>query len=552
MSRIYTTKTPSLKATIADIRNLDVKKLTINGENISTAIKEAKTTILDERGTLANDAIDIWNSYITKDENGNVIINRDAKPKEHWYNELSTTISQNIASVVNNQCFDISKNHLMFWQTGGLKSANDLFAFNEKIHTFSSDLSSLSIGRRMFYGSIALRDLETDLSLLHDGYQMFSICKSLTSFDENKVKSLDSLSHATSMFANSSVNYFHCGMPSLVNANEMFSMCENLHDFYSELSSLSNGQYMFYKCSKISNFNINMPSLIFGDKMFSQCTSLKSCYTDLGSLSSASYMFFGCSNIEYLNIKNLNSLVVGDNMFGGCNSIDGFNYDMPLLEEAEYMFEGCAGLTSFKGDMPKLQNNTTRMFYGCTALESFSGDLSNLKSGGEMFYKCYSLKNFNSNLESLGSGNNLFYETILDSHSVMNILHFIPDRTGESSASITIGIGISNSDEQKQAFAEECFCDSWQGLNDEFSAKEWTVTWQFNGPSTFGLRGINTSVYVKLEETTDEKRYEYTSPEGDKFYNISWYHESNGNNEGYTLYDSLNSAIESLGIIPKE
>jgi hypothetical protein len=34
MSRIYTTKTSSLKATIADVRNLDAKKLMLNGKNI--------------------------------------------------------------------------------------------------------------------------------------------------------------------------------------------------------------------------------------------------------------------------------------------------------------------------------------------------------------------------------------------------------------------------------------------------------------------------------------------------------------------------------------
>ena len=474
MSRIYTTKTPSLKATIADIRNLDVKKLTINGENISTAIEEAKTVILDERGTLANDTIDIWNSSISKDENGNVIINRDAKPKEHTMligNPspeflIAKPFLQQATTIINNQVLDKDNNHLMFWQTSGLTDSyylHDALDWTFPITTFESDLSSLRSSNGMFFNVPTLKSFKSNLSSLINGSGMFQSCNNLNTFE---CDNLNSLKIGVDMFSmdtqsNGSIGSFSYDLPSLVEGKRMFRHVVFLKSFKSDLSSLENGEGMFYCCNSLKDFDIK--------------------HNDLSSLTNGAGMF-------------------------------------------EYCYE----------------------------ITAFDANLSSLTNGKLMFDRCTSLTYFGSDISSLTDGNNMFSECKLDSQSVMNILHFIPDRTGEPSSTITIGIGISNSDEQKQAFAEECFCDSWQGLNDEFSAKEWTVTWQFNGPSTFGLRGINTSVYVKLEETTDEKRYDYTSPEGDKFYNISWYHESNGNNEGYTLYDSLNSAIESLGIIPKE
>lgn len=64
----------NLSATYADIRKLDVKKINLKGKNILEYIDESKTIILDERGTNANDELDIWMSNISTDEDGNVIV----------------------------------------------------------------------------------------------------------------------------------------------------------------------------------------------------------------------------------------------------------------------------------------------------------------------------------------------------------------------------------------------------------------------------------------------------------------------------------------------
>ena len=117
----------NLSATYADIRRLDVKKLNLKGKNILEYINENETVILDERGTKANDELDVWNSYVTKDENGNVIINKNAKPKEHTYEEMTDgqkeLLLNSAAQVIDNEVLDTDGNHLMYWQTDGLTNA---------------------------------------------------------------------------------------------------------------------------------------------------------------------------------------------------------------------------------------------------------------------------------------------------------------------------------------------------------------------------------------------------------------------------------------------
>jgi hypothetical protein len=160
----------------------------------------------------------------------------------------------------------------------------------------------------------------------------------------------------------------------------------------------------------------------------------------------------------------------------------------------------------------------------------------------------------------------MFSNCKLDAPSVANIIHFIPQRdakptTTTEAGNIYISVGITNTDAAKQAFAEECNCEDWAELNKEFDDKNWAVVWQFNGEaSTFDLRSPrpSTAVFARLEEVimpTEEEietpRYEYTSQDGSKFYNIHWYHDSNTNNEGYDYFESLEEAISAYGVLPK-
>lgn len=87
----YTTKTASLRATQADVRTLDTKKLFIDGVNINDLIKNGQVTILDDRGTLANDELDIWRSNVSTDEEGNVIVREYPQKFEISIEDMSET-----------------------------------------------------------------------------------------------------------------------------------------------------------------------------------------------------------------------------------------------------------------------------------------------------------------------------------------------------------------------------------------------------------------------------------------------------------------------------
>ena len=311
----------------------------------------------------------------------------------------------------------------------------------------------------------------------------------------------------------------------------MFARCFNLTSFTSDLSSLTNGQGMFEYCTALTTFSSDLPSLTDGAWMFSSCDDLTSFTSDLSSLTN------------------------GTNMFNYCSELKSFSSNLSSLTDGTLMFINCSKLTTFTSDLPSLTNGGA-MFGNCFNLASFSSDLSNLTNGNTMFRSCSNLTSFSSGLSSLTDGTNMFSSCKLDAQSVANIIHFIPQRDAKPTSTtddgnILIGIGIINTDAAKQAFAEECYCNNWDELNQEFDDKNWAVQWQFNGEAaTYDLRSPrpSTVVYAKLEEVfvpTDEEiaeakvkrerieipHYQYTSQDGTKFYNIYWYHDSNSSNE---------------------
>lgn len=351
----------------------------------------------------------------------------------------------------------------------------------------------------------------------------------------------------------SNVVTFDSDMPSLTCANDMFTYTPSLTSFNGDLSSLVEAKNMFF-ISELTSFTSDLSSLQNGDSMFAECYNLSD---------------FTC--------KNLDSLIYGNGMFSD-TSITSFEMNLSSLAEGENMFRGCPNLTTFIGDLSSLKYGD-EMFFFCENLSTFIGDLSSLVYGDEMFSGCSLLTSFTSPIPSLISAKYMFEECKLDAPSVTIIADFIADRglvppsyyLPPQSENLVIGVGIPNTEAAKQAFAEECFCDSWDELTSEFTNKSWNIQWQFNGDaSTFDLRGEkpSTAVYARLEEVfmpTEEEiaaakdkgeriktpHYQYTSQDGDNYYNIHWYHDSNTNNEGYDYFESLEMATLAYSVIPK-
>ena len=255
----YTTKTASLRATKADIRTLDVKKIFLDNKNILEYIEESTPTIThskDTRETVYEN--DLWGQWVETKDDGTVIIHDDylSNPNNFrsWlsnvkavqdnkaYSEITTDADGKFTSVVENSV-------VANIQTEMIKDGTYMFSWNS-LKSFSDDLSNLINGNSMFYYT-SLESFSGDLSSLVNGQSMFSYT-SLESFSGD----LSSLINGDSMFSfTSSLTSFDgdsSGSPvnlsSLVNGIKMFYRT-SLASFSGDLSSLVNGQSMFYKTS---------------------------------------------------------------------------------------------------------------------------------------------------------------------------------------------------------------------------------------------------------------------------------------------------------------
>jgi len=261
--------------------------------------------------------------------------------------------------------------------------------------------------------------------------------------------------------------------------------------------------------------------------------------------------------------SDLSSLTEGSMMFSSCKNLTTFNNDLSSLTNGGFMFCDCTNLTTFNHDLSSLIDGAS--MFSSTSLTSFNSDLSSLTNGPFMFNDCTTLTSFSSDLSSLVNGYGMFGSTKIDAPSLANIIHTIKDRTGlstpsEDEGTICIGLGIDDTDEARQSLAETIWCKDWNDLNQEFKNKNWTVQWQFNGaPTSAAALDMDTTpspIWVKIEEVVADENgklphYSYTSKDGTKYYNLYWYHSSNGDNEDYTYFASLFDAIEYYEIVSK-
>ena len=122
---------------------------------------------------------------------------------------------------------------------------------------------------------------------LGDGCTMFENCTNLTQFDVD----LPKLENGDSMFYLSKLSEFHSDLSSLTNGERMFFYCNKLTQFNTDLSELENGKWMFTYCELLADFNSNLSSLTNSKYMFSSCTALTNFDAPMNSLVNADYLF---------------------------------------------------------------------------------------------------------------------------------------------------------------------------------------------------------------------------------------------------------------------
>ncbi len=251
-------------------------------------------------------------------------------------------------------------------------------------------------------------------------------------------------------------------------------------------------------------------------------TTKKASWKDSGveDIPEVQFKYKGCTTVD--NVKTVNANYKTTDVVNGV-------WSEPLwdLTDAFRMFDNCTNLTSFSSNLPSLTNGIG-MFSSCSNLTSFSSDLSSLTNGYAMFIFCK-----------------------LDAPSVKNII----DTINTATASLTLGMGCDNTTEDKDLFAQEVGYADMTSLLAALQAKGWTVTTAYNGrpTTTYDLRKPSENtlpVFVKLEEVEDYANY--TSLDYSKKFILIWFHETTGSTEGYTQFNSLEEAIETLNIKPIE
>lgn len=183
-------------------------------------------------------------------------------------------------------------------------------------------------------------------------------------------------------------------------------------------------------------------NLIRANNMFAGCSELTTVRL-MDSIRSARGMFYDCKKLQNV-IQKFPYLTNGEQMFYN-TKLAAWDADLPELVNGEQMFCADTGLgggtstaylTSFTGDMPKLQR-ADHMFNGQTQLTSFAGDLSSVQSAYGMFTDCK-----------------------LDTESLMIIADTIADSPC-ADAQINIGIGNTTPSEEEIEYLNEMHEKGW-------------------------------------------------------------------------------------------
>ena len=421
MTKNYTTKTASLRATKIDTRNLDVKKLSIDGKNVLDYINESETIIKDSRGDNITEN-DLWATKVSKDENGKVVV-------EHSEIKLPdgdlTSLYGNITKIEDNKAY-IGDDFYCNIQTDMIKNGENFFTSFQNLKSFKSDLTTLSNATGAF--SIgALESFESNISSLTNTSNMFKYASKLSSF---KGKLL-SIINGEYMFAFcSSLKEIIDGpnngyLSSLVNGDHMFfeSGLEYNEDVnpFGRLNSLENAAHMFSCAKSLTNFHTEYsPVLTYIESMFNECENIETVVMDAGNVVNGRNAFAFCHKLKNISLYSLSKLVDGKSMFEECNNLERFDYRLHSLKNGNRMFLFCEKLSIFDVDCLKsLINGELMMAY--TPTKDFKYDLPFLEYGAQMFKNCTSLKSFTGALPSLISGFEMFRGCKLNKESILLI-----------------------------------------------------------------------------------------------------------------------------------
>ena len=161
---------------------------------------------------------------------------------------------------------------------------------------------------------------------------------------------------------------------------------------YSFNNFITNTNYMFYKCSSLTNLNLsnfNTTNVTNMSDMFSECSSLTNLNLsnfNTTNVTNMSDMFSGCSSLTNLNLLNFNTTNVTNmsDMFSWCSSLTNLNlsnFNTTNVTNMSGMFYECKSLTNLNLSNFNTTNvtNMSYMFSGCKSLTNLNISKKNEK-----------------------------------------------------------------------------------------------------------------------------------------------------------------------------
>ena len=304
---------------------------------------------------------------------------------------------------------------------------------------------------------------------------LFSYCDTLTSFDSE----LSSLEDAPGMFFNcnldsQSVEKILSSIPTYTTGEHTLTLTiqesakEKFQEITGQTIELGNFYDISYKGWKINIFIKDNRLTQTPYDIYKNAISLK----DNGSILIKNLYIPDASawNKEIyqqyeLTITSVNS----DKAYNGDNFV--CNIQSEYIENGDNLFLNNKNLVSFEGNLNAL-TSANYMFKNCYNLTSFENDLSNLISAKDMFLNCENLSIFNGDISKLSDGTNMFIGCVLNSTSIEHILNSIPTYTAG-----THNLGLSlKSSEEAAVFNQITGANVEIGDIYNISYKGWTIT----------------------------------------------------------------------------
>ena len=150
------------------------------------------------------------------------------------------------------------------------------------------------------------------------------------------------------------------------------------------------GEYLFYKCDRLTDVTLSGNITNIGNNAFSNCSNLQNIHITDSVTNIGSYVFYNCTKLTNIIIPD-NVTNIGSSIFSGCSGLTKVTIGKGITNISSNAFQSCSNLTSVT--IPdNVTNIDYRAFYNCTGLTSVMIGNGVTNIGGSAFNNCSKLE----------------------------------------------------------------------------------------------------------------------------------------------------------------